>query len=451
MLLLDMPPELFDNVIHELVSLAGIDGAWKLRGVCHTFKATITYDIFAKRPVKAFTHRTWRILKKQYGLYLYYRSKAPLDIDPYLSNMVNDMVNCMAKELDKNTDDGEETVRQNLCDALQLLDHDTRLTWVLGCERRIRQLRSICLPPFGCLDKLVAALCLGCHHFIPALMQGLPSFEGHLYFGAPLQLATKLGHEAVVKAMLENISAVLNDPNDPRCTRGTIIREMYGSVHANPLKPFIGDAVGTAIYQNDENLLNCLLSWYKSHAIPFSAAVMDRFLETAITRSSLAIIQAVNTLRRSRLRSAWKVRWSDYQTACEHNREDVVRFFLDQGHIDVNNKVVASSPLVRAVVAGHLNIVKILVEAGADVNYVSTWESQQTTPILVAIRHRNFEISHYLLKKGSHIPQILNGRDEDGLRLLYKSIKHEKMEGDCRDFPSYKEFLSMSHEVRGKL
>lgn len=34
MLLLDVPPEVFENVIHELVTLAGINEAWKLRGVC---------------------------------------------------------------------------------------------------------------------------------------------------------------------------------------------------------------------------------------------------------------------------------------------------------------------------------------------------------------------------------------------------------------------------------
>ena len=214
---------------------------------------------------------------------------------------------------------------------------------------------------------------------------------------------------------------------------------------------FIGDAVVTAICQNDEDLLNLLLGWYKSHAFAIPAKVWDRFLKTAITRSSLAMIRAVATLRSTRRRSAWKVRWIDYQTACEHNREDVIRFFLDHGHIDVNNKAVASSPLIKAVVAGRPNIVKILVEAGADVNYVSTWKSKQTTAILVAIKRRNFKISHYLLKKGSHIPQISNVWDERGLMLCYKYIKLKRMEDGCRGFPSYTEFCGMSHDVRGKL
>ena len=35
--LLDFPPEVFENVAHELVSIAGVGKAWKLRGVCREY------------------------------------------------------------------------------------------------------------------------------------------------------------------------------------------------------------------------------------------------------------------------------------------------------------------------------------------------------------------------------------------------------------------------------
>lgn len=37
--LLDLPPEVFGHVVHELIDVAGINGAWKLRGVCRECKA----------------------------------------------------------------------------------------------------------------------------------------------------------------------------------------------------------------------------------------------------------------------------------------------------------------------------------------------------------------------------------------------------------------------------
>jgi hypothetical protein len=40
MFLLDLPPEVFENVVHELVCVAGIKKAWKLRGVCRKYNIT---------------------------------------------------------------------------------------------------------------------------------------------------------------------------------------------------------------------------------------------------------------------------------------------------------------------------------------------------------------------------------------------------------------------------
>lgn len=37
MQLLDLPPEIFENLIHELVTEVGVTAAWKLREVCGKF------------------------------------------------------------------------------------------------------------------------------------------------------------------------------------------------------------------------------------------------------------------------------------------------------------------------------------------------------------------------------------------------------------------------------
>jgi hypothetical protein len=52
--------------------------------------------------VKAITDRDALFFKKNMGLYLYYRSKVPLDAHSYLPNMVNEMVHYLAKEMDQN-------------------------------------------------------------------------------------------------------------------------------------------------------------------------------------------------------------------------------------------------------------------------------------------------------------------------------------------------------------
>ena len=48
--LLDLPPEMFQNIIHHLVDDIGTCEAWKLRGTCRTFAAEITHDILSNEP-----------------------------------------------------------------------------------------------------------------------------------------------------------------------------------------------------------------------------------------------------------------------------------------------------------------------------------------------------------------------------------------------------------------
>ncbi|KAG9191215.1 hypothetical protein G6011_09303 [Alternaria panax] len=107
--LLDILPEVFENVVHELVSVAGIKAAWKLCRIYRTLKTAITYDVFAKQPVKATKNSDDRMFHKYLGIHLY--------LHPYLSNMVNDMVNYLAKELEKDTENWKKTLQQDLCDT----------------------------------------------------------------------------------------------------------------------------------------------------------------------------------------------------------------------------------------------------------------------------------------------------------------------------------------------
>lgn len=54
--LLDLPPELWQQVVHYLVLEAGVNKAWGSRGVCRTFKRDITDDVVTKQAPEAFRH-----------------------------------------------------------------------------------------------------------------------------------------------------------------------------------------------------------------------------------------------------------------------------------------------------------------------------------------------------------------------------------------------------------
>jgi hypothetical protein len=104
-------------------------------------------------------------------------------------------------------------------------------------------------------------------------------------------------------------------------------------------------------------------------------------------------------------------------------RKDVVRIFFEQGYINAKDKVMAKSPLIMAVVSGHLSIVKIVIEAGADVNHESTWYRRKVLTIMVAIRGQNVEIVHHLLDVDAHLPTVTNWPIEHRFCSIYEILR----------------------------
>lgn len=47
MQLMDLPPELLQHIIHDLVTVAGVNKAWNYRQLYRTFAAEISHDVLA--------------------------------------------------------------------------------------------------------------------------------------------------------------------------------------------------------------------------------------------------------------------------------------------------------------------------------------------------------------------------------------------------------------------
>src|SRR5262249_30083552 len=84
------------------------------------------------------------------------------------------------------------------------------------------------------------------------------------------------------------------------------------------------------------------------------------------------------------------------------------------------------TPLVFATRQGDLDSVKILVEAGADVNQVTRYG---WTPLLVATQNRHYQIGKYLLEHGAN-PNLAN---KGGWNPLYLATDNRNIEGG--DYP----------------
>ncbi|TPX36279.1 hypothetical protein SmJEL517_g01648 [Synchytrium microbalum] len=107
----------------------------------------------------------------------------------------------------------------------------------------------------------------------------------------------------------------------------------------------------------------------------------------------------------SRGKSEWKgplfKHWSATPLclASEYGRKDIVQYLLDKGAI-VQPDDNLWSPLMYAAVGGHLDIARVLIQGGAQVNVVS---SVVFSPLLLAAHYNRYEMISFLLEQGANV------------------------------------------------
>ena len=101
----------------------------------------------------------------------------------------------------------------------------------------------------------------------------------------------------------------------------------------------------------------------------------------------------------------------------------VVRFSLALG-ADVNARdCEGRTPLYKAVLYDHLDLVKLLVHEGADINAASEWRAT-STPLLVASAEGHVGIIEYLLKQGADV----NAASSSGATALHFASWHRNLD-----------------------
>lgn len=89
----------------------------------------------------------------------------------------------------------------------------------------------------------------------------------------------------------------------------------------------------------------------------------------------------------------------EFTDAVNNGKVKIVKKYLDQG-VNVNEKYFAWSPLQMAAIKGQLEVVKMLVEKGADLEYKHP--ATKMTPLHMAASEGYEDIVKYLLSKGAN-------------------------------------------------
>ena len=108
--------------------------------------------------------------------------------------------------------------------------------------------------------------------------------------------------------------------------------------------------------------------------------------------------------------------------AASYGQEEIAEFLIDYG-VNVNSKSTQhrhDCALHAAVEGGHLNVVRILVQEGADVN-VADNGYRGSTPLMLAAAYGQWEIVSFLTK---HDPASVNTADNYGRTPLMLAAEH---------------------------
>lgn len=101
-----------------------------------------------------------------------------------------------------------------------------------------------------------------------------------------------------------------------------------------------------------------------------------------------------------------------YMAMYEGNVKKVTKL-LNEGE-DINQNSTVNAPIVYAAGHGQFDIVRLLIERGANVNAQSSTPNGSYTTLMHAIRRRNDDIARLLIEKGAN----LNAIDAEGLSAL---------------------------------
>lgn len=87
--------------------------------------------------------------------------------------------------------------------------------------------------------------------------------------------------------------------------------------------------------------------------------------------------------------------------AAQNGHVSIVQFLLLKAHCDVNAQQCGATPLHRAAFSGQLECVRLLVEAGANLNLPDTSFGDDNTALHKAVLGGHQDVYDYLLEKGA--------------------------------------------------
>ncbi|KAJ4304500.1 hypothetical protein N0V90_000026 [Kalmusia sp. IMI 367209] len=360
--LLDLPLEIFQQIVHQLVTDFGVVEAWKLREVCPIFATEIHYDIFTHRPTEVLQPvRDRKLVKRNMGIFLYNRLNAPLDARPSIIARLKELLEFLICELNIDGHDQRQKCARKLCEGLA---SNHNLQFFLWNDQSFSE-RAL-TGPLTVDQKIAAAIAVGAHEIVGPLLRSEDSTLSGV-FGNNLHIAIHRGDECIINALMAFYP------------QGLMRLIVAGKIAIEAYKPDVLELLLERIQQHPE----------------FHLEFRQRLL---IHAASIGNIPAIDVILKAKANGQKPLVRREVHIICQHGTVNVVAHYLKTGRIDAKTTYHNTSVLIAATKSKDVSKVRAVLDAGADINKMTT---DKRSALFVASKAQDRAMVQYLLSCGA--------------------------------------------------
>ncbi|KAF2449840.1 hypothetical protein P171DRAFT_480899 [Karstenula rhodostoma CBS 690.94] len=490
--ILDLPPELFQNIIHELVKDLGILRAWTFRSVCRTFAAEIEYDAFAKQDRRAIgkiygDNRLPRPFWNQWiWKHISYKVQhLPADLDllgTVFLHRIRDITGYLAKERNLNAE-YKEWVLHSMCDLVSGRMHPTVLAQLLGLSPnshfmyiRPKDVSQYVAPKVTLEMKLAVAAHLGDAEMVKFLLPHVDFSEyrskNHVLFGDPLWNAATQGHDHIILLVVEYVRSGTPQFVQVRNQfRSSYMRYKIGSAKKRSSCNF-NEVLADSMRFCDEATVEELLWLHRICTNKLHPDDYTDWLESSIRSENPRMLELVLEVNPDTAYQRPNIPWSLFELprkvafslACQIHHPELVQTFMDLCHIGSNQVWERSnsdgtvigwqSALDVAAKYGSPEVIAVLLDAGATIDglgipaRVTQEESssngmrptiREITPLEHAVIADNVAAVQYLIDRGANAQKVYWGNWEARRHGedMFNIIRKARIERYGENVPTY--------------
>ncbi|KAH4181064.1 hypothetical protein HBH69_234880 [Parastagonospora nodorum] len=416
--LLDIPLELFQQIARDVVEVAGITGAWKLRGT--------------------------RFLMLTMDRYLAARLRLPLDVDQLLLEKIQSMVDWATTEADSNTKSNKDDAAENVCTGLLNVVGGFKLVYPIVHESRDerKNLTRWAEQDLGIHNKLAAALGVGSYELIKTLLPRLLEKPQEVFWLAfdPFKIAICKNDITLFQITLR----ILQKVAETDATRLTSIQQIQ--VGPGRTRLFnIADAIWDAIGTKRLGMLKALLDFSGKFCPRPSNREYNPWIDLTVSSEQ----SILDTLLNFKPKGGSMVTRQTLTTVCFAGSASMIQAVVTALGKNINKGSIFTLPILMAVRSGRPLAVQALLDAGADIGVVTksnipSISKANVTPLDVAIYHQRLDVVDVLMARGAGpLPPVhewpMNRRSSNHLRGIV-------LQSTGTDLPTWNQFRNLSPE-----